>query len=68
MQTINIVNKQLCNFASCVRVAERNKMCILTELVNNYQDAVVAPGLGQAINEIHSSYLPWCRWNRERLQ
>jgi hypothetical protein len=56
VKAIDVVDKQFYNHAISVRVANGNKVRVLTEFVNDKENAVVASCFRNPISEVHGGH------------
>jgi hypothetical protein len=64
MELIDVIDKRLGNGQGRVRMLEWYEVSILGELVNDYQDDIMAAGLGKAFDEVKADCMPgfWGNW------
>jgi hypothetical protein len=68
MKSDDAVEEGTSDGRGCVGVAERNKMCILGEAVDDGEDDRLAADLGQPLDEVHGNICPHLGRHLQGLQ
>ena len=55
MQLVDVIQEQLSNLRSIVRMFDWDKVAILGELINDHQDCIIFFALGKTTDGIHTN-------------